>query len=222
MMIRLKYYFQRPEKGFDPVPLSHAATYADHEFRKFNTDFIDEMVNQEVSFSGKSLLDLGGGPGQYSLAFAKKGAQVTWHDISRNYLNIVKNKAKQEKVNIKYSLGYLEDAHGTYDIVFNRICWYYCINDYAFAKHIYQLVNDGGYAFIMINNDNFLQKELQKESRLKKSIIKFSFWLNEKLNVKLTHVHPSHAKLKKVFAKYHFSEFNIQRTGLNTLITFKK
>lgn len=221
-MVKLKYYFQRPEKGYDPVPAAFAAKYADNEYQKLDNDVVDKICGQLGALENRTLLDLGGGPGQFSLAFAQRGAQVTWHDISQNYLKIAREKAKNNKVKINFSLGYLEEAKGKFDVLFNRICWYYCLNDKQFAHQIYDLLNVGGKGLIIVNNEDFLNKELQVERPLKKLIIKFSFWLNEKLGIKLTHVHPSHQKLKNIFSKLKFQNLNIERNGHNTLITFNK
>jgi len=221
-MLWLKYYLQKPEKGFDPVPKHFAEKYAANEYEKLDHTTVDVIERQIAGFENKSILDLGAGPGQYSIAFAKKGAEVTWHDISKNYLEIAKSITKTENVGLHFSLGYLEEANGKFDMVFNRICWYYCINDYKLAKCIYNLVKENGYGFIIVNNEKYLQKELEKESGFKKHAIKMSYWLNENFNIKLTHVHPSHRKLCKIFTSLNFKSLQLEQHGHNTLITFKK
>jgi len=221
-MLWLKYYFQKPEKGFDPVPKAFAEKYAANEYLKLDNEVVEVIKERITDFKNKTLLDLGAGPGQYSIAFARRGAKVTWHDISRNYLKIAKAKAEGENLPVKFSLGYLEDAHGKFDVIFNRICWYYCINDYRFAKCIYNLVKENGYGFIVVNNEKYLQKELEKESGLKKIVIKMSYWLNENFNIKLTHVHPSHKKLSRIFESLNFKHLLVEQRGHNTLITFNK
>lgn len=221
-MVKLNYYFQNPKKGFDPVPLTYAKQYAAFEYKKFNSDCINEIISNDIELENKTLLDLGGGPGQYSLEFAKRGAKVTWHDISKNYLDIAKSKAEKQNLNINFSLGYLDDVRGKYDIIFNRICWYYCLNDSKFANLLYALVKDDGYAYIIVNNEMFLKERLKKEAFLKRMIFNFSFWVNETFDIKLIHIHPSHKKLNKVFANLKFKYLNIERNGLNTLIKFKK
>jgi 2-polyprenyl-3-methyl-5-hydroxy-6-metoxy-1,4-benzoquinol methylase len=221
-MLWLKYYFQKPEKGFDPVPKTFAENYAANEYKKLDNEVVDFIKNHITGFEDKTVLDLGAGPGQYSMAFAKRGAKVTWHDISRNYLEIAKARAAAENVTVNFSLGYLEEAHGKFDMIFNRICWYYCINDYRFAKCIYNLVKENGYGFIVVNNEKYLKEELEKESRVKKIVIKTSYWLNENFNIKLTHVHPSHQKLSRIFARLNFKHLQLEQRGHNTLITFNK
>jgi SAM-dependent methyltransferase len=53
---------------------------------------------------------------------------------------------------VEFSLGYLEDAAKfeaeSFDLVWNRLCWYYCMNDAGFARIIYRLLRPGGCAWI--------------------------------------------------------------------------
>lgn len=221
-MLKLKSYFQRPEKGYDPVPLAYAQGYTDFEFKKIDRELVRKLEIFANGFANKTLLDLGGGPGQYSIEFAKQGAFVTWHDISKNYLDIASKKSKTEEVEIKFSLGYLESAKGKFDILFNRICWYYCINDYKFAGLIYSLVNDGGYGYIIVNNENWFFDKIKTEKLIKKAFLSINYWFNEFLDIKFIHIHPSHRKLKKAFSKFNFTYINIEREKLNTIISFKK
>lgn len=221
-MLKLKSYFQRPEKGYDPVQLAHAQKYTDYEFKTIDLELVNTIKVFANGYINKKLLDLGGGPGQYSIEFAKQGATVTWHDISKNYLNIASQKSKIEKVDINFSLGYLENVKGEFDILFNRICWYYCINDYKFADLIYSLVNNGGYGYIIVNNENWLFSNMKKESLAKQTYLIVNYWLNEFFNIKFIHIHPSHKKIKKIFSKFNFSYLKIERDKMNTVISFKK
>ena len=130
--------------GYDPVPLVHARSYTRTEWAAFNPAMVDVLEARIGGFEGKRILDLGAGPGQFAIEFAKRGGKVTWHDISRNYLAIVKDLAATLGVELEYSLGYLEEASRLldhpFDLVFNRICWIYCANDYAFARLIHGLI----------------------------------------------------------------------------------
>ncbi|MGH8511738.1 MAG: hypothetical protein ACREU8_10280 [Gammaproteobacteria bacterium] len=72
--------FHRPEEGWDPVPLEHAVKYGAGEWQAVNDAVLDELEQWIGGFGGKRILDLGGAPGQYSIAFAKRGGEVTWHE----------------------------------------------------------------------------------------------------------------------------------------------
>ena len=86
--------FFRPENGWDPVPLIHAKKYADKKWLDGTREELLYKIDDWVGgISGKTVLDLGGGPGQYSVALAKMGAKVVWHDVSELYLNYAKDKA---------------------------------------------------------------------------------------------------------------------------------
>ena len=84
----------RPEKGWDPVPASHAAVYAPFAWAHVRDEgVIDRIEDAMGRVAGKKVLDLGGGPGQYSVAFARRGANVTWHDVSAVYQSFSMAKA---------------------------------------------------------------------------------------------------------------------------------
>jgi SAM-dependent methyltransferase len=149
--------FHRPENGWDPVPPEHAIKYGAHEWQAYNDvvrDVIDELEQWIGGFQGKRILDLGGGPGQYSVAFAKRDGEVTWHDVSQIYRSMAQERAKAFAVDDKilFSLGYLDEApkllSDPYDLVFNRVCWNYGLSDRSLAEVVYRMVRHGGYAYI--------------------------------------------------------------------------
>jgi len=153
----LQPVLNRIEDGFDPVPVQYAAEYSNGEWEKYSeavADCCDNIERRLGGLAGKRVLDLGGGPGQYSIAFAERGADVTWHDPSRNYLGIAQKKAAEHGVSCRWSLGYMEDAdrlkNEPFDFVFCRICWYYCVSDRAMAKVISGLLKPGGAAWLDI------------------------------------------------------------------------
>jgi hypothetical protein len=72
----------RTEKGWDPVPAYHAKRYSDHQWSFGVQDDLIELLDCWIEgIKGKQILALGGGPRQYSIAFSKRGADVTWYDI---------------------------------------------------------------------------------------------------------------------------------------------
>ena len=72
MFNQLHAKFRRPENGWDPVPASHAASYGQNEWRAVNSDVLDELGHRIGGFEGKHVLDLGGGPGQFTVAMAQR------------------------------------------------------------------------------------------------------------------------------------------------------
>lgn len=190
----------RPETGWDPVSPKHASDYAAGEWAYWETDlpaYLDGIERQVGSFAGMEILDLGAGPGQYSVAFALRGASVTWHDVSHQYLAISQEKAREYDVadRIRFKLAYMEDAAdlpaGSFDLVFNRISWYYCRNDAAFAKVIYRLVKPGGYAWIDCPHISYVSTKA-----------KLIYGLNERLGIKIGHPCPPPGRLEHDFVSF--------------------
>lgn len=216
MINLLHSLFHRPERGWDPVPSEHAESYATAEWEHLNHELVDELERAVGGFQGKRVLDLGGGPGQYAVAFAKRGARVTWHDISRTYMGIVGRLASREGVEVELSLGYLEDASRLaaqpFDFVFNRICWCYCMNDRRFAQLVYSLVKPGGACYI--NSMTPIDAELQGNRRICYSVNKY-------LGLKIGHPNPPHGRIARLLHQYPMQQMTIDyATGTNDKIFF--
>ncbi len=212
----------RPETGWDPVPSKHAVKYADGEWKAINEGLLDELEARAGGFAGKHLLDLGGGPGQYAVAFARRGAEVTWFDVSAIYRAISERKAAEQGVadRIRFSIGYLDDAPRIlgqqFDIVFNRICWNYGFSDRRFADVIYRLVAPGGYAYVDTNHSAFQRDEIGWSTRVRT-------WLNDRLWIKIGHPYPPHGRLAGMFLHYPLRLVVIDyRSLFNDRIFFQK
>ncbi|HEX8948304.1 MAG TPA: class I SAM-dependent methyltransferase [Dissulfurispiraceae bacterium] len=197
MINRLHSLFYRPEKGWDPVSSEYAAGFAKGVLGSLDFPLLNELEGYLSGFEGKRILDLGAGPGQYSVAFAQRSAEVVWHDISRNYMEIARQQADAAGVGLSYSLGYLEDAKRfakePFDLVFCRLCWNYCFNDRSFARLIYSLVKPGGIGYVDTHTPGFQQ------SRDKRKLVHF---LNEVLGLKVGHIYPPSGRVEKLFERY--------------------
>lgn len=193
--------FYRPENGWDPVPPEHAVKYGAHEWQVVNDALLDELEQWIGGFQGKRILDLGGGPGQYSIAFAKRGGLVTWHDVSRIYRSMAQEKAKAFVVTdtIHFSLGYLDEAPkllpDPYDLVFNRGCWNYGFSDRSFAEVVYRMVRPAGFGFVDTPLSGFNREQLSTP-------VRFRTWLNDNLAIKIGHPFPPHGRLARLFLRY--------------------
>ena len=86
------------------------------EFR-VTTHFMERYVK-----SGDSILDIGGGPGRYSLHFLKKGNNVTLTDLSDGNIEFAKVEAQQQGLSLQAltcdALHIREQIPGFYDHVF--------------------------------------------------------------------------------------------------------
>lgn len=188
--------FRRPDNGWDPIPEAYAEQYSSKEWELVNHSLVEEMDGLMGGLKGKTVLDLGGGPGQYSIAFARKGALVTWHDISKRYRDIAKAKAAESELNIEFSLGYMEEAERLgrrFDFVFNRICWYYCKNDRAFARIVFGLVAPGGGCYIDSIND--VKSNGTAFRRVQRDLNRLTGW-------KIGHVPPPKGRVAELFKRF--------------------
>ena len=200
MINRLHSWFRRPENGWDPVPMGYARQYATHEWSiGVQEPLLDELEHHLGGFSAKRVLDLGAGPGQYSVAFAKRGAHVTWFDISKHYRDFAQQKARETQLNIEFALGYMDDSYRLlnrqFHLVFNRICWYYCMNDFAFAEVIYNLMSPGGWAYIDTNHSGVGRESASRTVRTRT-------WLNDRFGFKIGHPFPPRGRVEELFRRY--------------------
>src|SRR5437868_9690221 len=103
----LHSWLHRVETGWDPIPRDYAAEYEQRAWNIYNNEnLVERLASLANGLAGKRVLDLGGGPGQYSVLFAQRGAQVVWHDVSREYARIARNRALAANVEVEFSLGY--------------------------------------------------------------------------------------------------------------------
>jgi 2-polyprenyl-3-methyl-5-hydroxy-6-metoxy-1,4-benzoquinol methylase len=220
MINYILYKLNRVENGFDPV----SKEYADAYYKRKDTAIINQELDNLESIVGsvenKSVLDLGAGPGYYATAFAKRNAITTWADISNNYMQIAKQDAILEKVNVQYQLCYLDDFKGKFDVIFNRICFYYCINDKKFAEKIYDALLPNGIAYILFHNENRLYHT--NDNIIKKIIAVTKYKLNNATGIKIGHPPISKSRMQSIFERLQPTSIEISEYGLDTLIIVKK
>ncbi len=176
--------WHRPEQGWDPVDPDWAQTYAAAEWQTVDTGLLDRIETRLGGLAGKRVLDMGAGAGQYSVALAQRGAEVVWYDISRTYQTIAQRQAAEAGLTLEWHLGYFEDAprylpNRQFDFIFNRICWYYCQNDRAFARLLWSLLAQDGLLYIHAPNSRF-HAEMPALARLRT-------WLNARTGFKVGH-----------------------------------
>lgn len=190
----------RPERGWDPVPSEYAEQYAAIQWTQGAGEaLLDKIEDWCGGLRGKTVLDLGAGPGHYTMAFARRGARVTWYDISAHYRTMAQERARQQNVAVEFVLGYLDEAPArlgkTYDVVFNSICWNYGRGDRSFARVIYRLIHPGGVAYVDTTHDLFNRHTLTSAAR-------FRSWLNSRVGIKIGHPFPPHGRLARLFLRF--------------------
>lgn len=70
------------------------------ETHPFEFELTTWMMDKYIK-PGDTILDIGGGPGQYSMYYAKKGVDVTLVDLSSGNIELAKEKAKEQGVRIQ-------------------------------------------------------------------------------------------------------------------------
>jgi SAM-dependent methyltransferase len=208
----------RVESGWDPISRDYAREYAKFAASQANLALIESLESRLRGLRGKRVLDLGGGPGQYSVLFAERGAEVTWHDVSREYRNIAEARANAAGVQLRYSLGYLEHSirfsSEPFDLVFCRVCWYYGRSDRRFAKTLYSLIKPGGIGYIECNTPAFSNPT---------GLRRIQYWLNEFAGWKVGHPMPPSGRIAKLIQQYPISWLQLDYTSpLLDIVEFRK
>lgn len=126
------------------------------ESAPYEVDFIIE----ELSLSrGEKVLDVGCGSGRHAIEFAKRGFKVTGIDISPHQIEIAKQKAEREKLEIEFIVmdGLQMDYNEEFDAVLNL---YTSVlgevgslsNDLLFLKKLVRAMKHGGRLIISTLN----------------------------------------------------------------------
>ena len=207
----------RVEDGWDPISKAYASSYAEFAWNDRSPKIVEDMEIRLGGLAKKRVLDLGGGPGQYSVLFAQRGADVTWHDISREYEAVTRERAAAAGVNLHYSLGYLEDVRcfrEQFDLLFCRVCWYYARGDRAFAGLLYSLIKPGGVGYVECPTPAFSQPEGWR---------KLQYWLNGYLWLKVGHPMPPHGRVAKLLQRHRLSHMTLDySSSLRDIVVFTK
>jgi SAM-dependent methyltransferase len=206
----------RVEDGWDPISSAYAEEYASFAWSERHPALVERLDQQVGGLVGKRVLDLGGGPGQYSILFAQHGAEVTWHDVSRQYESIARRRAEAAGVKVAFSMGYLEAAarfdQQPFDLVFCRVCWYYARSDRAFAKLLYSVVKPGGLGYVECNTPAFAKPTGKR---------KVQYWLNQRLWWKVGHPLPPRGRIARLLQQYPLKRMELDYSSeLTDIVVF--
>ena len=158
---------------------SHYNKEAGHydKFNEKNSALINQTIEKILKkYKAKTVLDLTCGTGSQVFWLAKCGYDVVGSDINSKMLMIAKNKAKKQKLNIKFVKGDMRTSKaGKFDAVitiFNAIGH---LTKYDFEKsmrNIHANLNDGGlYVFDIFNlsyllkNDNITKLTIDNQKK---------------------------------------------------------
>lgn len=213
--------FFSPAKGWDPLSEGIATEYAQAEWGVGPDESLLGVLEEWLGgLKGKTVLDLGGGPGHYSVAFAKRGARVTWHDISERYRQFARTKAREAGADIIYSLGYMDDAPALlgqqFDLVFNRVCWNYGRGDASFARAIHSLVKPGGVGYVDTMHSGFRSESRPLHARLQ-------VCLNNLVGWKVGHPFPPRGRVARLLMRLPIERVLVDYSGpVSDRVVFRK
>jgi len=185
--------FHNPNNGWDPVEASYTRAYGAGVVA--NAQQIRQFEGALNGLYGKRVLDLGSGPGHFALEFARLGAQVTCLDVSRNYLEMARNAMQSSRLDAKFVLGYMDNINdltsGGFDGIFSNVSWYYCFNDYEFAKRLLAALRVGGIVMVRETNEQFAMPHVGSR--------RLMYWLNRRFGLKVGHPHPPQGRIEASF-----------------------
>lgn len=197
MLNELIYLFRNPRKGWDPINAEYAISLQDRENRYSTDEILEKISNCLGGLKGKRILDLGGGSGQYTEAFAAAGAVVHWHDVSANYEKIVKSRLAEKNLHASTSLGLLSDIPSfdiPFDFVLMRLCWNYCNNDAKMMTEIKKCTHQNAWLYVDVNTKEFNWATQPVGYKIRAILYNY-------LNIKIGHPYPQKGKISALIAK---------------------
>ena len=175
----------------DPVPATHAEQYSKRAAAEYAVQEVDRIEETLGPVAGKDVVDIGGGPGFVAMELARRGAYVTWYDISDQYYRIAKESFAESGLTIKMVKGLIDEDYENnlqkYDLIVNLVCWYYSSSDQKMAAFIQSLARPDAAVYISCN--------VVKPARG----FKLKSFLYNTFNLKIGHPYPQPGKIKKSF-----------------------
>jgi len=187
--------FYDPANGWDPISLQYAQEYC--RIAAIDPQIVRKFIDAVGELRGKRIADVGSGPGHYSLEFARRGAEVTCVDISRNYLSMIEARMRQEGLSARYALGYMDSINritaGNFDALFSNVAWNYCMNDWSFARQLLRAMRPGGVIMIRDTNETYVPHT----SVYSKAV----YWLNAAAGWKIGHPPTPRGRIAAAFRR---------------------
>ncbi|MCP4257567.1 MAG: class I SAM-dependent methyltransferase [Planctomycetes bacterium] len=148
-----------------------------------NTAFIEKSVEWIVSHfnigAGTKIADFGCGPGLYTTRLAKRQADVTGIDFSKNSIRYAQEAASEEGLDIHYvNQNYLEyEADDRFSLVMMIMCDFCVLNPTQRKKMLskfHKILQSGGSVLLDVNS--LTDFEQQKEGAIYEANLLNGFW----------------------------------------------
>jgi 2-polyprenyl-6-hydroxyphenyl methylase/3-demethylubiquinone-9 3-methyltransferase len=151
------YQFDLLEIYGDTSYRGHAYAYAQR--RRHTLELVQKMAPP-----GARILDLAAAQGNYSLALAEMGYEVTWNDLRQELAGYV--KLKYEKGTIEYLAGnvFTLGFDRSFDLVLAGEIIEHVAHPDEFLRAIARLVKQGGYIVMTTPNGEYIRHHLPKFS----------------------------------------------------------
>lgn len=108
---------------FEPLAEHMGVAYLRYSFTNGTKQEVDALEQMLDLTPGMSLLDVGCGPGRHSLEFARRGYRVTGIDIASTFIDIAREAARAESLDVDFVRHDARDLPGRWGGVFDAaIC----------------------------------------------------------------------------------------------------
>lgn len=145
-----RLYWEEHTDEFDAIYTHEKSGFSnllDRIFRKDMYQRFQFTLEQSEPISGRTFLDVGCGPGHYSLALAKKGAgSVTGIDYSEQMIKLANERLAQEKLegNYRFLVGDISeyDSQSKFDVSIATGLFDYVRDPLPILKRMHELTTD--------------------------------------------------------------------------------
>lgn len=115
------------------------------ERHRIEYDITRRYFDEYITGERLRVLDIGGGPGRYSIYLAEQGHEVTLLDLSKRHLEVARTKAEERGVTLKdYIHGNaldLSGVHGEFDVILLMGPLYHLVEEKDRKKAVEEALN---------------------------------------------------------------------------------